>query len=367
MGAFFTNFQVRNVSTRKVCAAVPKLTDSRGYVSPESNGWITVYLEATEAQNDETFHNIASGLSKSLKADVLGFLVHDSDIAAYWLYRNGTLTDEFNSAPDYFGEDVDDKTRERVSGNTDALLPLCSASATRAQLDEVLHPADGPPAMAEDIVMELAKLLGIDESRVSLGFKYFDEEGGELLPDAAQFLPVGKGALRKEQTSSPPASAPVASVLDKFSFGYSMTVAMMTKCWEGETSKMAETHSQLLPRLDSKTLHKKLLNEFDKMARKFLKGADLPDCPTFEELKAARDQGPDALAKLLVKRTPTELGSIATDAIQYKMEAFFAALLANGMDPNIPNQHGQSLLSVAESRGTPAICDLIKTALAKSR
>ena len=43
------------------------------------------------------------------------------------------------------------------------------------------------------------------------------------------------------------------------------------------------------------------------------------------------------------------------------------ALLANGMDPNTPNQHGQSLLSVAENRGTPAICELIKTALAKGK
>lgn len=366
MGAFFTNLQIHNDSTKAVCAALPKLTDSRAYVSPESNSWVTVYLEATEDQNDETLRNITSGLSKALKTDVLSFLVHDSDIAAYWIYRNGTLMDEFNSAPDYFGEDVDDKTRERVSGNADTLLPLCLTGTTRAQLDEVLHPADGPPAMAEDMVMELARLLGIDESRVSLGFKYFDEEGEDMLPDAAQFLPVGKGALPKEQKSGPVESAPTESVLGRFSLGYSMTVAMLTKCWEGETAKMAEAHSQILSGIDGKTLHKKLLNEFDKMARKFLKGADLPGCPTFEELKAARDQGPEALAKLLIIRTPTELGSIATDAIQYKMEAFVAALLANGMDPNTPNQHGQSLFSVAESRGTPAICDLIKKALVKS-
>ena len=70
MGAFFTNFQVRNVSTKKICAAVPKLTDSRGYVSPESNGWVTVYLEATDDQNDETLRTIVGGLSISLKADV---------------------------------------------------------------------------------------------------------------------------------------------------------------------------------------------------------------------------------------------------------------------------------------------------------
>jgi hypothetical protein len=367
MGAFFTNLQIRDVSTKVVGAALPKLTKSRAYVSPETNGWTTVYLEATEDQNDETMRTIAGGLSKALKADVLGFLVHDSDIAAYWLYRKGTLTDEFNSAPDYFGETVDDKTRERVIGNTDALLPLCVAGTTRAQLDDVLHPADGAPMMAEDLVTDLAKLLGIDESRISLGLEYFDEEGEELLPDASQFLPVGKGALPKRQKSGPPAGAPASCILDRFSLEFSVTVAMLTKCWVPETAKMAGAHSRILPGMDSKIFLKNLLTGFDKGARGFLKKAELPGCPTFEELKAARDEGPDALAKLLIKRTPTELGSIATDAIQYKIEAFVDALLANGMDPNTPNQHGQSLLSVAENRGTPAIYELIKTALAKGK
>src|SRR6266404_4610009 len=109
MGAFFTNLQIRNASTRAICSALPKLTEDRAYVSPESRGWVTVYPEATEDQS-ETIRGIASGLSKTLKADVLGFLVHDSDIAMYWLYQNGRLTDEFNSAPDYFGERVDEKT-----------------------------------------------------------------------------------------------------------------------------------------------------------------------------------------------------------------------------------------------------------------
>ena len=97
-----------------------------------------------------------------------------SDIALYWLYRNGMLTDEFNCAPDYFGERVDDATRARMHGNPDALLPLCAVGTTRAQLDEVLHPADGPPTMAEDIVIELSKLLGIDVTRATLGFNYFE-------------------------------------------------------------------------------------------------------------------------------------------------------------------------------------------------
>ncbi|MDR3459387.1 MAG: hypothetical protein P4N60_18315 [Verrucomicrobiae bacterium] len=151
---------------------------------------------------------------------------------------------------------------------------------------------------------ELAKLLGIDESRAAIGFNYFDAEGEELLPDAAQFLPVGKGALPKEAPADPPADgAPAASILDRFSLEFSLAVGMLTKAWEGDTQKMAEAFGQRLPGVDSQTLLKKLLAGFDKSARDFLKKAELPDGPTFEELKAARDAGPEALAKLLIKRT----------------------------------------------------------------
>src|SRR5215813_6853153 len=109
MGSFFTNLHIRNTSTAAICAALPSLVEGRAYVSPESSGWVTVYCEAAESQDDETMRELAGGLSKMLKTEALGFLVHDSDIAMYWLYRDGVLTDEFNSAPDYFGEHVSEK------------------------------------------------------------------------------------------------------------------------------------------------------------------------------------------------------------------------------------------------------------------
>jgi hypothetical protein len=104
---------------------------------------------------------------------------------------------------------------------------------------------------------------------------------------------------------------------------------------------------------------------YDGAAQKFLKQSKLTDTPTFKELKAARDQGPEALAKLLVQRTPTQLGSIADGAIQAGLVPFITALLANGMDPNIANQHGDSLLSVAEKCAKPEILELLKSAIDK--
>src|SRR5215831_630598 len=122
MGASFTNLHVRNSSPQSVCAALPKLTPSRAYVSPPTNGWVTVYIEVTEDQDEKKLRAVAEGLSRTLKADVIAFLVHDSSIALYWLYRCGNLADQFNSRPDYFDDAVDAQTRERVRGKSDVLL-----------------------------------------------------------------------------------------------------------------------------------------------------------------------------------------------------------------------------------------------------
>ena len=129
MGAFFTNLHLRDISSEAVCSALPALAIGRAYVSPQTNRWVTVYLECTEDQNDKTLRSIATALSRQLKTDAIAFLVHDSDIAAYWLFQNGGEIDEFNSAPDYFGNRVSDEERRRVRGSSDLLLPLCMAQA----------------------------------------------------------------------------------------------------------------------------------------------------------------------------------------------------------------------------------------------
>ncbi len=364
MGAFFTNFQVHGATASATKKALSTLTQSRAYVSPEKNSWVTVYEESSEDQNEDTICRIAAGLSKKLGTAVFACMVHDSDIAAYWLYQNGALADEFNSAPDYFDDNIDDKTRARLRGKPDVLLPFCAAGTTCADVAAVLHPADGFPTMAEGVFADLANLLGIDEARVGLGFTYFESEGEDILPDASEFEPIGKGATRKKTKAPIPPSPRTAPAFDMFT----VAVGMLTKCWDGEQEQTAQAFSQILAATGQKSdgLLKQINVQMDRGAKDMLKQSKLADRPTFEELKSARDSGPDALAELLVKRTPTQLGSIADGAIQSKLAKFIAALLAHGMDPNTINQHGQSLLSVAERRGTPAICQMLKSAGGKT-
>ena len=193
MGAFFTNCQVRSDDANAVVTALGPLLQSRAYVSPAAGGWVTVYDEATESQDEKSLMRLAQGLSKALNTAVFGFQMHDSDIAVYYLCQKGELVDEFDSCPNYFGDRISDKDRQKVRGVTDKLLPLCIAGTSREQIDAIIHPESDEdfPVMAEDIITNLGMLLGLDENRITLGFEYFETEGESILDDAKDFT-VGR-------------------------------------------------------------------------------------------------------------------------------------------------------------------------------
>jgi hypothetical protein len=90
---------------------------------------------------------------------------------------------------------VSEEICEAVRGNSNILIPLCVPGTTREQIDAVIHPQDGFPAFAEEILIALAQLLGVDEGRISLGFEYFEQDGESILDDASEFERVGQGAV----------------------------------------------------------------------------------------------------------------------------------------------------------------------------
>ena len=346
MGSFFTNFHIRTDAPDKVRAALVPLVKARAYVSPPANGWITVYDEASDDQDETIICKMAEGLSKKLRTAVVAFLVHDSDVAMYWLYRDGKLADEFNSAPDYFGESVSKATRARVRGKSEALRPLCVEGATMGRLEAVLHPAGGQPLMAEDTVTDIAELLGIDGARATVGFRYFEEEGEEILPDVSEFQPVGKDAERKTPKQRAPESTEVEAGGPANLFA--AAVGMLTQRWGLRQQMESMWPSGQAKLAINDDMLNKLAERFDRSARDILKHHAVPGHPTFDELKAARDRGPEALAEMLAQRVPDQIVDIAVGCAASASNLFIAALLKHGLNPNGMSSHGITPLAAAE-------------------
>ena len=100
MGAFYTNITLHGPDQEQVIQCLIQMKRT-AYVSPTVGGYTVVYDEETENQDDADLMGLASQLSRALECPALAALVHDSDIFAYWLFKTGTLMDEYDSAPGY--------------------------------------------------------------------------------------------------------------------------------------------------------------------------------------------------------------------------------------------------------------------------
>ena len=112
MGAFYGSVQVRSEDRNRVKAAADEVARQRQIrmlIGPVLNGWVGVYPEGSGQDG-----TVGRDLAQRISGDVVHFLVHDEDIFAYWLYRDGQLIDSFHSRPGYFGEK--DRAEEKPHG-----------------------------------------------------------------------------------------------------------------------------------------------------------------------------------------------------------------------------------------------------------
>src|SRR5262245_44655728 len=136
MGAFAVNLHARIDDTAAVRSCVTDIGATDYYVSKPLRGWVSVYERRLSEQDETWIKQFAGELSGRLGTACVAFLIHDSDIACYWLYDRGRLLDEYNSAPGYFEEASSDE-QERVRGKADVFARYCSPGVTTDQIESV--------------------------------------------------------------------------------------------------------------------------------------------------------------------------------------------------------------------------------------
>jgi hypothetical protein len=181
MGAFVVNFHVRGDARDTVERTVAAIGVTRCRVSEPRKGWVSIYEQRASSQDDAWIRQLGMELSSRLRTACVAFLVHDSDIACYWLSDQGQLLDEYNSSPDYF-DAVSAAERQRVRGQADVFLRYCQPYVTREQIETVLR---AEVVFAEDTIQQLAEFLGIDPERALQDFK--DHEPGGRSGGARSF------------------------------------------------------------------------------------------------------------------------------------------------------------------------------------
>jgi hypothetical protein len=164
MGLFCVNFHFRTTDDRALSEALDRRGVTRYRVVPAKSGWTSLYEEQASEQNDGRIRDLAGGLSEDLHVPAIAFLVHDSDIACYWLFDKGQLLDEYNSDPGYFDSDADGPPSP-TGGRTDVLLRYCRPGVRQDELAAILaEDTVRATTFADDLIRRLAKALGIDRN-----------------------------------------------------------------------------------------------------------------------------------------------------------------------------------------------------------
>ena len=150
-------------------------------LSATLNGWATLYEELASEQDDTRIESLTADLSRDLQVPAIAFMVHDSDIACYWLFENGRLLDQFNSCPDYFDDAMDDEPSGATGGRPEIRLPFTLLGVQAAQLEAILSQKS---LFAENVIEQLAETLGIAPERAVGDFRNGFMDGGEDEDDA---------------------------------------------------------------------------------------------------------------------------------------------------------------------------------------
>lgn len=162
MGRFCVSLHFRTTDDRVLSEGLGRRAISRYRVVPAKSGWTSLYEELASEQDDRRIRDLAGGLSGELHVPAIAFMVHDSDIACYWLFDNGQLVDEYNSDPGYFDSDADGPPSPS-GGRTDVLLRYCRPGVQQDELATMLaQETVRATTFAEDVIRRLAKALGID-------------------------------------------------------------------------------------------------------------------------------------------------------------------------------------------------------------
>ncbi len=195
MGGFYGSVQIRG-RFDAVKIATESAARTRGIkclVGPEIDGWIGVYPE-----NNGQDHGVGEDIARAVKGEVIQLIVHDSDIFAYWFWRDGNLVDSYWSRPGYFGEEGRE-AQEAMSGNSEMFEPILGMKVERLQ--RILERNQTSPLFDGDRRLEqFAGLLGISNSMTAYEYLKSGERHG--IKRWKEFIEAPEDAIRSEKSAA---------------------------------------------------------------------------------------------------------------------------------------------------------------------
>ena len=136
-----------------VAKYLPRFGGTGAEVSKPRNGWTSVRADLTD-RDRRARERLASELSNATAAVACTLAVEDGRLVRYVLHERGSVVDEYQSVPEYYGP--------VPPGDVVARLTGADPGRVRAVARTASSPDELPPA--PELLRQLAELMGLDAS-----------------------------------------------------------------------------------------------------------------------------------------------------------------------------------------------------------
>ena len=139
---------------------LPRFGGSGGRVEGPLNGWVVAYAELVD-RDRHARERLASELSNALGAVVCAIGVEESAVVRYALFERGSIVDEYQSVPDYFGQ-LPPGDVVALGANPTVVSRLTGAepARVRAAARTASSPQDLPPP--DELLQQIAEAMGLE-------------------------------------------------------------------------------------------------------------------------------------------------------------------------------------------------------------
>jgi ribosomal protein S18 acetylase RimI-like enzyme len=162
-GESYASIHVQTDDAASVEAAaakyLPRFGGGEARVTGPLNGWVVLYSELTD-RDRQARERVASELSNATAAVVCTLAVEDGRVVRFVFYERGSVVDEYQSVPEYFGPlPPGDITALSANPTVVARLTGADRASVRAVARTASSPSDLPPA--PELLLQLAEVLGL--------------------------------------------------------------------------------------------------------------------------------------------------------------------------------------------------------------
>jgi ribosomal protein S18 acetylase RimI-like enzyme len=163
-GDSYASLHVQTDAADAVEAAVakylPRVGGAGGRVEGPRNGWVAVYANLIDG-NRRARERLASELSNATAAVVCAIGVEDGAVVRYALFERGSIVDEYQSVPEYFGPlPPGDVVAQGSNPTVVARLTGAEPARFRAVARTASSPDQLPPA--GELLQQIAEVMGLE-------------------------------------------------------------------------------------------------------------------------------------------------------------------------------------------------------------